>query len=333
MSSINTVDQFDAVRFCQVATTCVALYDHLITIDQEVDLIWARRWSPPKTLFIINRYLGELVLLVNVSYFSNQEMSNQGYVNPAKKTQKLTNTLSGKAVILFQAWGNSIAFWATQIIMQTRIYAMYGQSRRVAYFLGTCFIVEVIIMATIMIFVNVRTTVVPETISEYVQCTLQNMPDFYFAMWVPICAFESILFLFATWKGVSYLMTLGKWSGKSLMHVLVRDNILYFLLILLSCLANMVVLLVFTAKWLEIPSTFSTAIVCIIGSRLMFNMRAASYRPHYAGQGFESFSGIRFASAPQNRLGSLLHTSISSTVGPYSYSEEPIPREMEAGFG
>ncbi|KII95593.1 hypothetical protein PLICRDRAFT_222027 [Plicaturopsis crispa FD-325 SS-3] len=40
-----------ATRICQLAPASVALYDHAITIDQEVELIWSKKWSISK-LFI-----------------------------------------------------------------------------------------------------------------------------------------------------------------------------------------------------------------------------------------------------------------------------------------
>ncbi|KIM91463.1 hypothetical protein PILCRDRAFT_130148 [Piloderma croceum F 1598] len=42
------------------------LYDHIITLDKEVEWIWTLRWRLPKVLFIINRYIISLLLLLDI---------------------------------------------------------------------------------------------------------------------------------------------------------------------------------------------------------------------------------------------------------------------------
>ena len=50
-----------------VAAGLVALlYDHLLTINDEIELVWRARNTLPKTLFLINRYLVPLLMLVTI---------------------------------------------------------------------------------------------------------------------------------------------------------------------------------------------------------------------------------------------------------------------------
>lgn len=41
----------------------MSLYEHSTTLDLEVELIWKKRWSIVKVLFILNRYLGEALFI------------------------------------------------------------------------------------------------------------------------------------------------------------------------------------------------------------------------------------------------------------------------------
>ncbi|KIM74806.1 hypothetical protein PILCRDRAFT_827864 [Piloderma croceum F 1598] len=53
-----------------VAFSMLLLYDHIITLDMEVEWIWTLRWRPPKIIFLINRYLlTSLIVLWRVLFY------------------------------------------------------------------------------------------------------------------------------------------------------------------------------------------------------------------------------------------------------------------------
>jgi len=41
------------------------LYDHCLTFDDEIELIWKARWRIPKILFLFLRYMVPICLVVN----------------------------------------------------------------------------------------------------------------------------------------------------------------------------------------------------------------------------------------------------------------------------
>ncbi|KAG2012925.1 hypothetical protein CC2G_009875 [Coprinopsis cinerea AmutBmut pab1-1] len=54
--------------YWQVAATSIALYDHLTTLDLEVELIWKKKVSVVQLLFILNRYSGDALFLHGTAY-------------------------------------------------------------------------------------------------------------------------------------------------------------------------------------------------------------------------------------------------------------------------
>ncbi|RXW24244.1 hypothetical protein EST38_g1627 [Candolleomyces aberdarensis] len=44
-------------------STTVVVYDHLSTLDLEIELIWKKKWSLIQILFIINRYVPDAAFL------------------------------------------------------------------------------------------------------------------------------------------------------------------------------------------------------------------------------------------------------------------------------
>ncbi|KIM92228.1 hypothetical protein PILCRDRAFT_115963 [Piloderma croceum F 1598] len=51
-------------NYLTAAFVTLLLYDHVISLDKEVEWIWTLRWRLPKMIFIINRYLITLLLLL-----------------------------------------------------------------------------------------------------------------------------------------------------------------------------------------------------------------------------------------------------------------------------
>ncbi|KAJ2922514.1 hypothetical protein H1R20_g14575, partial [Candolleomyces eurysporus] len=45
------------------AATTVVVYDHLSTLDLEIELVWKKKWTLIQILFIINRYVPDAAFL------------------------------------------------------------------------------------------------------------------------------------------------------------------------------------------------------------------------------------------------------------------------------
>jgi hypothetical protein len=51
----------------QLARTQVLLYDHILTFDQELRLIWRTKITMPKILFLFNRYTVPVVMIIRTT--------------------------------------------------------------------------------------------------------------------------------------------------------------------------------------------------------------------------------------------------------------------------
>jgi len=51
-------------NYLNVAFLMLLLYDHAITLDKEVAWIWTLRWRLPKIVFLLNRYVITLLVLL-----------------------------------------------------------------------------------------------------------------------------------------------------------------------------------------------------------------------------------------------------------------------------
>ncbi|KDQ58702.1 hypothetical protein JAAARDRAFT_47064 [Jaapia argillacea MUCL 33604] len=266
------------VRYCQLSASCVAIYDHLITIDQE-----RRKWTLPKAMFLI----------VGLDFSST--FRKRCLTSLAESLRLCSSALSRESGDILTCAIIEALMWqlvhdhddssSASYIMRIRVVAMYGNSSRVASFLSLCFLAEVIAIFTILGLVSVREG------------------------GLPICGFESILFAFALWKGLSLFFSSGeKWSGGTLS-------------ILMACVASAAVWLARPSTWLGRPEGYVVATYSVMGSRLMLNTRDVYYLP--VSQVTGPISTMRFAS---NGVGHQSHRGDPSST---AFADSHCPSDIE----
>ncbi|KAG8794383.1 hypothetical protein FRC12_024710, partial [Ceratobasidium sp. 428] len=67
ISQVSTyVEHLVASRHLTFAGFVILLYDHLLTLGDEIELIWSRPGNIVSIIFLVNRYMTPLVLVVDV---------------------------------------------------------------------------------------------------------------------------------------------------------------------------------------------------------------------------------------------------------------------------
>ncbi|KAF5310026.1 hypothetical protein D9619_010283 [Psilocybe cf. subviscida] len=259
--------------YIYLAFCVAALYDHLTSLDLEVDFIWRRPklTSVAQLAFIVNRYLGDAVLIYIATVLILQ-------ARPEAVGHPHSKDLQCASLRQVSVWGAAVVTWTMQAIMVTRINVMYRDSFVIKLVQYAFFAVEVVTMIIMTVFLPGN--------SEP-----SRSPDWYKWQWGPIISFEVLMLSLSIWAGYlhyrDYSLTTGGKSirpvftdqGKTLAYVMMRDSILY------PFIAMMLVVFNF-AVWNTLPFTaaqVNTAIMVlaprILGSRLILNLREVYYRP------------------------------------------------------
>ncbi|KAF8884808.1 hypothetical protein BD779DRAFT_1535588 [Infundibulicybe gibba] len=69
-----------ATNYLTVVAATLIVFDHLITIQQEVDLIWRSPRNLTSFLYICNRYCTLTVIVVSLSYMFRTSVSDKSCV-------------------------------------------------------------------------------------------------------------------------------------------------------------------------------------------------------------------------------------------------------------
>ncbi|CAE6437177.1 unnamed protein product [Rhizoctonia solani] len=245
-------------RYASFASFVLLLFDYAITVVPEVSLVWFKPWTWSKVLFLWNRY-GTFVILL----FDTIVVLGGGPTDALFALAKVPG-LDGMA-------------HQHDIIILVRIAAMYSQDRRIVYPVVFLFFAQAIGMAAIIgrSFAKMKAT--HEPVPGFHICALLGVPQGMYVYWATNLAFETILFSLALVKAYQHVSRRQGWSGPRILSVLVRDSILYFLVIFVTYIMNLVSWSTGGSGIYQLAIALAIALRASMGSRLLLNVREAYY--------------------------------------------------------
>jgi len=248
-----------STRYTTAASLAFLIYDHVLTFDAEKESVWCRPWSFGTVLFLFNRYFGLFALAFNfiVLFY--------------------TFSIHGEFCEVFRLWEGIaviIAVISAEVILMARIYAVYDRNKRILIVMALLFATNITSTVLIVFEGPPGGTLVPtKTIAG---CFVVDRGASYFLCWIPAFVFETILFFMMLFRG---------WRAREgginspLFNVIVRDSILYFLVIFAALFVDCLV-------WGLSPQTFNVELTgcwtiaasCAFGSRLLLNIRERYFK-------------------------------------------------------
>ena len=250
----------EITRYAHLASSSIIIYDHILTLGPEMDLIWAAPWSNGKILFILNRYYSLATVLLDL----------YGFFSPA-----ITSSFCLR-FFQWQGWTGLVAAMLAQLILQMRIYAMYSLNKAVLVFMVASFLASTLTSAWIMFtaLASIETRTIPLMPSGKF-CMADGIPKNFYTFWIPLIAFEAVLCGLALIRGFQAVRTGGSLfrAGRLLVRILIRDSVLYFLVIGATYVTCLLFWLAAPITLFEVPIGFSIAMSCVVSNRIILNVR------------------------------------------------------------
>ncbi|KAF7318990.1 hypothetical protein HMN09_00235000 [Mycena chlorophos] len=225
------------------------------------------RWSLVKILFFINRYFTFALTVFSVFFDVYPNPSSQQCLAWAK----------------FEVFTTLFCAFLVEVVMQIRLYAMYGHDRRVIFCVSMLCLGEIMSMVSLSLAkfdptLSGRAQVVGPGNKVYMLPFCNNViPDHFFAYWIAFMLFDMLILLMVVRKAYNHYKMLPDktWrdASRTLMGVLARDSVFYF-----AC--NAVTFLGTTLLWrfgsptlATIANSWSIVVPSTSAGRLMLNMR------------------------------------------------------------
>ncbi|KLO12767.1 hypothetical protein SCHPADRAFT_400011 [Schizopora paradoxa] len=311
----SVVTDIQNTRYSELSSSAIIVYDHLITFDQEVEHVWNAPWTIGKTLFLINRYYTLFVVTFNNygNYLARKRSTIRSlFANFSRTIQSKTNELLVRLTFLWhfsrliksscsqffhwQGWTGLIACALGEITLQLRLYALYYGNKRILALMLCSFLAVMASSAVIMGTALHETKIESNIIPGIPFCIPIQTSNHFYAFWIPILSFETLLCSLALYKGYrSYkdqelklrlrrrkAQRLGDASnqdvkGATLLEILLRDSVAYYIVMFATYLTTTMIWIFRPTSDLEIPIGFTVAMSCVMCNRLLLNLRGSKH--------------------------------------------------------
>ncbi|KAG2101131.1 hypothetical protein BD769DRAFT_1697337 [Suillus cothurnatus] len=224
-----------------VAAGIVVVYDWLLTLGQEVELIWRQHWSLMTVLYLVVRYIGIPYSVANILITVPLLSLTDAVSIPQPSHSHPINTLICRGVsnIVNDAINgiNVVVTAMLGVIMIARLHAMYQRSRIMLIFLVVIFL-AVNIACGVIVAITLENIVGEELIlSGTYMCDYGSEGDTQLLpsmVWMLNTIWEVLALCFSVWIAVKHFRDLrrfGPSTGSTIgdcFRVLIQSHVLYF---------------------------------------------------------------------------------------------------------
>ncbi|KAJ7624316.1 hypothetical protein DFH06DRAFT_1481635 [Mycena polygramma] len=204
-------------EYLALASLSLVIFEWLISLRREVDMVWMRPKSPVKWLYVSNRYF-TFAMIFFCTYVYLQE------------TPSDTSCFISQQV---QGIGATMVVGTVDIILLLRIWILCERSRRVFYVLLPMVTGEIAMMLCITILtVNSLTEFVH--VGFVTGCYSPDVPKYFAAFPVPSLIVSCLMFCVTV--RICYRRLASSHSAcntQSIVKVFLRDGVLWFLVVVL----------------------------------------------------------------------------------------------------
>jgi len=308
MSQGSNVMAAEAFGVDWVTAVCmtILLYDSIITFDREVNTIWNLKFSIPKILFFLNRYVVVGMLVFNAIASSQTHLAAPFCVFYLRW---LTCTLT-------------VTITVVEGILVARVYALYkGNIFGTMFALALYFVsVGVLVSLTVVDYVSEKVDIVND-FAELPGCYASSVPGMIAGYWISPLIAESVFFFMVIRRAA------GWWRNQTpappTLVLLARDSAIYFLVIFVLLFVNLFVFEYGPPFLSSMMVTPSNTAGCIAGSRMLLNMRRLVCHDDFETD--VEMSNLRFMSEPKDNKDTAVprdsdFTGTDTVVCSYSYT-------------
>jgi len=232
------------------------VHDWFILLNHEVEHVWKTKWSVGKVLYILSRYgpffdTPIMIVLITAPY---------GAID-----YDICRTLYKIAT-----WNRFIGMCISESILLLRTNAIYSGSKRVTIFLSAAYVVSVVaVVITTWAYLR-GTPFGPPPSDVFNGCNLVGSDDIIFVDISLLLAFELVVVIFTARRGFRDFR-----SGTSLLRVVYRDSISFFLVLFGVTLSGILVLALAPPQYSGLTGVNTRVMHSIVCCRILLNLRRA----------------------------------------------------------
>lgn len=252
------VRNLNITRYVSAGACVVLLYDHLLTLDDEIQYIWKTKTTVPKVLFLLNRYLVPIVMIVNMYEIAGLSSSHP-------------SDLFCKVWFPATTFLGSISIANGHFIVMLRIWVLWNRRTKPVVFTLVAFVLSQIVTFSMVIWAAIQMIPLFEYNTLLRACVIKKRIIIE-GVWLPGVIFEIIVFAMTCWNA----MGRPRQSNHEITNTLYRDGVTFFLTMASLRIANLVLSIVAPLSLVFLGIFFIWCATNVTLSRLIINVRRHS---------------------------------------------------------
>ncbi|KAJ7488350.1 hypothetical protein FB451DRAFT_1391290 [Mycena latifolia] len=258
-------------NYCHLFGVSFLIWDHIITLDVEWRYLWKHTKSTSAYWFFTIRY-GALAANIPVLVFSFVTLPKKPFMRPIRSCASSAHARNTTSGLRYSFHRLKLLFLLAPVVMILRIYALYGRSAPVLWWLigiSSSFI------AVALWSLHEGQHGFPVTVFSGCHLAIVQSASYHLAgPWECLFAFDSVIFLMTSYKGYVTRRSAahGEGANMPIHRVLVRDGAMYFAAMALANLTNIVTFFIGGPLVPGSLATFATCMSVVMMARLMLNL-------------------------------------------------------------
>ncbi|KAF7333721.1 hypothetical protein MVEN_02328500 [Mycena venus] len=244
-----------------LAALSLVAYDHIITFQDEVELMWKSSIHTTNVIYLWNRYFTLLALLIDTSVMLSPYKSDAAYVSD---NLRYFNT---------EAVSSTLILATVDFILVLRVWLLFEKARWLLYVLVPMIGLEILTMGLVSHYTIYTTKVFWPLGWPLTGCYPLGLVPRYFTFYsLPVLVVSATMFALTVYKCGKTLLTHGR-AQMPIYNLFLRDGVFWFVAIFMTFLPEVVIWAAARQSLAELMIAPGLAVTSIIGSRVLLNIK------------------------------------------------------------
>ncbi|KAH7912113.1 hypothetical protein BJ138DRAFT_1112644 [Hygrophoropsis aurantiaca] len=276
-----------ACQYVSAAGLVVLLWDHLLTFSDEVRLIWGARWSVPKILFLFNRYIVPIAMIIQTYGVFLRSLTKyptqwrwlgfSGVASPHLTNREIylfTTPLDFTIWFSCKTWTSAatilgiLSIGTSNFLVLLRLWVLWDRRYRMMIWTLSLFVLTQVAALGSTVYLITQMIPVLVFIPSMQVCLLTEKVDFAL-LWYPGIAFEVMIFVTTLWNAVDR----PRVHNIQMAKVFYRDGSAYFFILFGLRLVNLILAIAAPLSLIFLGVFFIWCSVNVTLTRLIINLR------------------------------------------------------------
>ncbi|KAJ7144237.1 hypothetical protein C8R44DRAFT_759640 [Mycena epipterygia] len=247
--------------YLAVASLCILIYDYLVCIDEEVELMWKNRWGVAKIVYLWNRYFSLIVVSLNTSVIVRDISSSQVCLSWLK----------------VQGAASTVLIATVDFVLMLRVWILYGRHTWMVWVFALLGIAEVITMSIVDFFAFAQMREYVHLGSIVKGCYAYNVPRFLTIYAAAPLVVTFIMFAMTIYKcGLTLYRTDHR--VMPIWKLFLRDGVVWFLLVFAAGGSELLIWTMRRETLKQVLLVPALVVYSIVASRSLLNIKTIMSR-------------------------------------------------------